>query len=235
MKKLITLYILITMLAVSLCACSVSVSPSDSSSSDSLTSDTSSSSMPASFPNSQSSDNSSQSDLSSSDSSSEISSNSVSEDLFSWNIKFDGKNYTIPCDYKEFKKNGWKLEEGENDTLKANQYTLTAYLKKDDKSVLVQLWNPTTSPVKFSEAKVGSIEVNLKDELDIELPGGFVFDNSVTVDDVKAKYGEPDEKSKGNNYKSIKYKQAIYSRVEFFIYDNSNMSKNNYVEIKNFI
>lgn len=227
MKKLIASCLVIAMLAVSLCACVVKTETASTPSSNS--------SQPESKTSVQSSDVSSQPESSSDVSVATSSTPSSSADLFSWNIKFDGHDYTIPCDYKEFEKNGWKLREGENETLNANTYTLTAYLEKDGKSISIQLWNPSKSPVKYSEAKVGSIEVGLDDKVSIELPGGFVFDESVTVADIKAKYGETDEGTKGDNYETVEYEQDIYSDVRFFIYNDDKMKKYSNVEIQNFI
>lgn len=228
MKKLVALFLVLAMSAVSMCACSLQVNTGSSSQSSSSSELSSSSSQPTETP------------ASSSESSSTSSSNSStttgsSADLFSFTIKFDGNEYTIPCDYSEFADNGWKLRDGEDETLKSKTYTLTAYLKKGDTSTLVQLWNPTDSAKKFSECKVGMIKLAVENGESYELPGGFVFDSSVTVDDIKKMYGEPDSSNKGDDYETLRYKEAVYQDVEFVIYSDEKMTKNNYVEFQNFI
>ena len=156
------------------------------------------------------------------------------EDLFTWKIKLEGKEYTIPCDYSEFKKDGWTLED-EDAKLNSTTYTLIEYISKGDSTLPVQLWNPTDSALKYSECQIGKIDLAVENNVSVELPGGFVFDKNVTADDVIAFYGEPTSEDEGDNYRALYYEYDIYNEVEFFIYDDEDMVDYNNVSIQNLV
>lgn len=155
------------------------------------------------------------------------------EDLFTW-IKLEGKEYTIPCDYSEFKKDGWTLED-EDEKLNSNMYIIGEYISKGDSKLRVQLWNPTDSALKYSECQIGKIEIAVEDNVSVELPGGFVFDKDVTAEDVVEFYGEPTSDHEGDNYRVLYYEYDIYNEVEFFIYDDEDMMDYSSVSIQNLV
>ncbi len=153
----------------------------------------------------------------------------------SWQIAVDGDVYTIPCDLSEFKKNGWELKNSDG-TLKSNQYTLIGQtLKKGDLSISAQLVNMTDNEVAIADCQVGSVKVTLDDNVSAVLPGGIVFDKNLTVEDVKAKYGEPDDITESEKSVTLTYDGGYYMEVEFCFYnEDSGMKEYSYVLVENF-
>lgn len=213
MKKLIALCAVFAMSAALLIGCSINVGTDKNSGASSQVD----SSADSSFSQNSSSENSS----------------AAKADILSGIIKLDGKEYTVPCAYSDFVANGWTSKSAD-ETLKARTYTLVEHLKNGSKELTVQFVNSTDSAHKYSECEIGQLEVGLDSETDIELPGGFVFDSSVTVDDVKAMYGEPSDTTKGDDYEVLRYEDDDYKRVEFFIYTDKEMIKYNSVTYKMF-
>lgn len=228
MKKFIALAIVAAMSAISMCACSINISTDSKSSNTSETSGTSTSST------SQASNLSSSSQNSEAETTSSVSSSeSYRDELLSFTFKMDGAEYTIPCDFSEFAKLGYSFDK--DDELNGNTYTIGVHAKNDDESLNVQMWNPTDSPKKYSECQVGSIEFALEDGHEIILPGDLKFDDTVTADVVKEKYGEPDDTTEGDGYVTLTYEKDIYEEVEFFLYTEEDMIKYNSVNFENFV
>ena len=154
-------------------------------------------------------------------------------DILSFSFKMDGVDYKIPCDFSEFAKLGYSFEE--DSELDGNTYAIGASPEIDGKSLHAQMWNPTDSPKKYSECKVGSIEISLEDKHEVILPGGLKFDETVTAEVVKEKYGEPDSCNEGDGYITLTYEKDTYEDVEFFLYTKENLIHCNSVTFRNFI
>lgn len=157
--------------------------------------------------------------------------------LFTWKIKLDGVDYTLPFDVSELIANGYVIDPAKDEDLNSRTYTIGApNPKKDDKSLSVQYWNPTDSAKKYSECKIGQISVDVQSEHELILPGDFKFDSSTTVQSVLDKYGEPERLNEQEEYTTITYKEDIYSTVEFFIYTkDEKMMKYNSVKLQNLV
>ena len=157
--------------------------------------------------------------------------------LFTWKIKLDGVDYTLPFDVSELIANGYVIDPAKDEDLNSRTYTIGApNPKQDDKSLSVQYWNPTDSAKKYSECKIGQISVDVQSEHELILPGDFKFDSSTTVQSVLDKYGEPERLNEQEEYTTITYKEDIYSTVEFFIYTkDEKMMKYNSVKLQNLV
>ncbi len=128
-------------------------------------------------------------------------------DMFSGALELDGIVYTLPCDLSEFEKNGWHMEKSSQerydsgDPLSPHDTTLYFQLTKNDKksSIMVRIAfvNPDDTAVPLTNCPVGSVRIDVDGSQSTEgayvrFPGGFVIDRSVTVNDFKVKYSQPD-------------------------------------------
>lgn len=148
-------------------------------------------------------------------------------ELYSFQIKIDGVNYTLPATYSDFQQNGWELR-GEDESVGANTKMIGVYLKKDKETINIQPYNPGESEAKISECQIVYLSVDIKDVESIEMPGGFKFDVNTKPEDVKAKYGEPDGEynSEESDRYTYKYEKSTYSTVQFTMYgDNATLDK----------
>ena len=217
MKKIISISMASLMLVLTLCSCSCSVSVGDKTfSTDKDGKETTESAA---------------------ESIEETSSASGQDALFTWKIKLDGVDYTLPFDVSELIANGYEIDPDKDENLNSRTYTIGApNPKKDGKSLSVQHWNPTSEAKKYSECKIGQISVEVQSEHEIILPGNFKFDSSTTVQSILDMYGEPERLNEQEKYTTITYKQDIYSTVEFFIYtQDEKMMKYNSVTLKNLV
>lgn len=159
----------------------------------------------------------------------------ISDDIRSFQISLDGEVYTMPCEISDFEKNGWTLKSADGN-LGANEYTFGPYMEKGEKQIALYMVNLSDSEKKLSECPIGQVKVYAEDQTEVVLPGGLVFDESLTIDDIKAAYGEPDQKSEDDDYTTYTYKgDGWYQSIEFFIYkQGSDMAGRSWVYIKNF-
>lgn len=152
-------------------------------------------------------------------------------DLLTYEIAINGKALTIPFDFSELKEFGYTIKE--DDELEANSFTIGVYPENaDGKSISVQLWNPTDVAKKYSECKVAELIYRPSEDYSLTLPGGLPFDGRATVEDIKAKYGEPKNIREGTGYTVLEY-GVSFTHVEFMIYDDPQMKKNDSVTLQN--
>ena len=96
-------------------------------------------------------------------------------------------------------------------------------------------WNPTDTPMKYSNCKIGQIEIDVKSRYKLILPGGLKYDINTTPQDVLDMYGDPYRLSEQDTYTEITYMQGEFSRVDFYFYtQDEKMKENNYVILQNF-
>ena len=116
----------------------------------------------------------------------------LSEDLSSYEFKIDGVIYNLPADYSVFVSNGWTLsDEDSTQTIVKGLYTTNSSdLTKDDKTLYAQFLNAGAPSNKITDCKVGSI-CAYDDKASMILPEGITI--GLSVNDLKAAYGEPDE------------------------------------------
>lgn len=152
-------------------------------------------------------------------------------DLLSFEIEINGKALTIPFDFAELEEFGYKVVE--DDDLAAQSYTIGVYPENaDGEYISVQLWNSTDDTKKYSECQVGQVTFRPYEKYTLTLPGGLPFDGRATIDDLKAKYGEPKNTREGTGYTVLEY-GVSFKHVEFMIYDDPAMKQNDSVTLQN--
>lgn len=154
--------------------------------------------------------------------------------LLNWKVKIDDVEYTIPCDYKVFKENGWMMSDEDTD-LEFDTYEIGCYLEKNEEKLSINYWNPYTEVKNFSECKIGQVMIYANDGIKFELPKGLVFSESTTAADVINLYGEPSYKDEEETYTVLVYEADIYSSVEFMIYSDPEMVGYSSVTIQNLV
>ena len=156
--------------------------------------------------------------------------------LFTWKINLDGVDYILPFDFSELKANGFRLDKTDDWPLNGRSYSVDAVCPMIRGKFLRSLyWNPTDTPMKYSNCKIGQIEIDVKSRYKLILPGGLKFDINTTPQDVLDMYGDPYRLSEQDTYTEITYMQGEFSRVDFYFYtQDEKMKENNYVILQNF-
>ena len=158
--------------------------------------------------------------------------------LFTWQIKIDGVDYTLPFDYSEIHANGYSFDESRDIELGSRTYALfSPQLHKDDINLNVQFWNPKSEKVaSLADSKIGNIEVNAHTAVDVILPGGLKYDVlTLTLDTLREKYGEPDNINDSDDFSIITYSQSTYSTYKFTIYKSEEKKDYGSLDITNFV
>lgn len=154
-------------------------------------------------------------------------------ELFDFMVKINDVVYTLPFEYSELEENGYYL--GREGELSPETYSKSMEWKNEEGSVIkTQLWNPSNKPKDYSECKIGSVEIQAGENLEVIMPGGFAFDTETTPEKVKEQYGEPESEHVYNDYVTLRYKVELSQTIEFFIYTNENYTKFSSVTVKNF-
>ena len=156
--------------------------------------------------------------------------------LFTWKINLDGVDYILPFDFSELKANGFRLDKTDDWPLNGRSYSVDAVCPMIRGKFLRSLyWNPTDTPMKYSNCKIGQIEIDVKSRYKLILPGGLKYDINTTPQDVLDMYGDPYRLSEQDTYTEITYMQGEFSRVDFYFYtQDEKMKENNYVILQNF-
>ena len=138
--------------------------------------------------------------------------------------------------YRFLKANGFRLDKTDDWPLNGRSYSVDAVCPMIRGKFLRSLyWNPTDTPMKYSNCKIGQIEIDVKSRYKLILPGGLKFDINTTPQDVLDMYGDPYRLSEQDTYTEITYMQGEFSRVDFYFYtQDEKMKENNYVILQNF-
>ncbi len=149
-------------------------------------------------------------------------SNSGRDLLMTYQVEINGNSLTLPFEYSQLKDLGYTLPEDED--LKPNTYTIGSYVKNaDGDSLHVQFWNGSNESKKYSECQVCQIEITLKQNFDVELPGGIKFDKNLTPEQVIEVYGEADYDNDQADYRALTYEDGGFEQVKFMFYKEDNM------------
>lgn len=174
-------------------------------------------------------------------------------ELSSLTFNLDGVTYSLPCDFSEFKKNGWSISEesdyDETETISAFDTPYDVYVieKAGDKfdyvTVSIRFMNTTSENAELKDCKVGGIifttdhsEYNPEQGV-IEFPGGLVINQLLTEDDILNKFEEEIGFFEGSHYADaegnfLKYSEGDYQEREgdyqkvasFLILEDEDMS-----------
>ena len=158
--------------------------------------------------------------------------------LFTWKIKIDGVEYTLPFDYSEAAANGFTFDSSKDMELGSRTYALfSPQLIKGDDHFSVQFWNPTSEKAaSLADCKIGQVSFRAANPIEVVLPGGLVFDETVTVQTILDKYGEPERINEQEDYTSITYKEGVYNTVSFMFYTkDASEARLNEVTLQNLV
>ncbi len=167
--------------------------------------------------------------------------NGLTNSLYSKELIFDGKKYTIPFDYSKIKdkyefelsdygyEEGYKLSSGD-------MITGTIALTNKDMDENVSIWvgfiNDTDSSADLKDTSVNSFRMDMrwaetKKYPELKLPGGITWGS--TSEDIIAEYGEPtDAPVYSEEYGYTVYKYTNPERdyhVELIVYDELGLTE----------
>lgn len=148
----------------------------------------------------------------------------------------DQKTYTLPFEYKDIKETGWSFNPAayglENISIDPGLLlSRSVYLQNDnfDEGVLaVGFTNNKSEKVGIDDAVVWAVEVSSKDAAkapEVVLPGNVKF--GMTIDEIKAIYGEPSEEQRHDDegYTEYRYVENGMKGLHLDFYDDGGFCK----------
>lgn len=162
----------------------------------------------------------------------------LSDDLYSFQLEYDGVVYQLPMAYADLTAQGWELSEYDDpeQMIGSNSYTSVGFVK-GDRSIRADIVNLGINEAALTECLVGGLSVDEGyTDVDftqtvIRLPKGITMGQS-NMDDIKAAYGEPSDTYEGDNYVQATYQMDMYQDVELYVYKDDNTLKQ--VSLRNF-
>ena len=155
----------------------------------------------------------------------------LSEDLYSFQISYDGTVYQFPMSYQSFLELGWVDDnEGKYTTLEPGA-TAGTVCSRNGISVDVEIENPSTETIDFSEGQVSEftfygytmreMENSPYSDIEVILPKNIKVYES-TYEDIIAAYGEPTSELETSSTVSMRYKlEEDYKEVYLFFNKDS--------------
>lgn len=140
----------------------------------------------------------------------------LSDNWMDFQVLLNDELYTLPAPVSAFEENGWTLEnDGDDDTLEPNQYTLSRSLKKGDMQVYVQIINLGIDELPVTKCLVGQISLDdyqAKKGATLTVATGITLGSS--LEEVEAAYGLPGYTYEGSSI-TYRYESGSYDRTEF--------------------
>lgn len=157
-------------------------------------------------------------------------------DVFCFEFSIDNETYKLPFKYADLEQNGWKYKkDGDQDTIKPNQYLIGFRVEKDDLSMNVQPINFTDSEITAKDANIGKVDLDsyyIKPESH-EVKYGTLILGTSTMNDVLAAFGEPSSTYESETHPTVTYKMETYVNVKFG-FDNTKGGILEKIELQNF-
>ena len=139
------------------------------------------------------------------------------EALYNFRFALDGEEYSLPCKYSRFEKNGWLLKNPAENIDGLSNLT-GVYLKKYDSCLKTEIINYKKDPVMCCNGEIHSVSVSIDDFDEINICGSVAVNKSTTPTMLRQNLGEPDEIDDDDEKISLIYKKAEYKKVVFIFY-----------------
>lgn len=152
----------------------------------------------------------------------------LSDDVYSFQVEYDGVLYQLPMTYEELEAQGWTLSKYDDPESKvpSSSYTSVGF-HKGERSIRAEVFNLGINERSLKECLIGGIDIDEGfsdidfDAVQIKLPGGITMGKS-NADDIKAAYGEPSDVYESDLYTKLSYEKDYYQRVELYVHTEDN-------------
>lgn len=162
----------------------------------------------------------------------------LSDDVYSFQVEYDGTLYQFPMPYADFEAQGWTLSKNDDSEamVGTNSYTSIGFIKGEC-SIRADVFNLGINELPIKECLIGGITVDEGftdmdfSAIPVNLPNGISMGVS-NVDDIKAAYGEPSDVYESDLYTKLTYEKDYYQDVELYVYTEGNTLRQ--ISLRNF-
>lgn len=171
--------------------------------------------------------------------------NGLGDDIYSFQVEFDGDILSVPMTYEELTAMGWEASHPEQleQMVEANTYVFGIVFEKGDYRLEADMLNLGINEAPVSECLAAGITIDACDfdndlignqvgSDTLMLPGGIAV-GTADIDAIKAAYGEPSDIYENETYSELTYEKDIYEKVELTVYKETNTLLE--VEVTNFV
>lgn len=150
-------------------------------------------------------------------------------------FELSGATYQLPCAYRQFELNGWKLNEEKSDiklTEDVPAYTrVYIYLTNGAVEFSADLINMSGNARQAQDCNIGGITVRASNNLGLKIAKNITCTS--TKEEVEAAFGTPSSSSNYDDYSSLKYEADTYVKMSFYIYTEK--TTYNEITLQNFV
>lgn len=159
-----------------------------------------------------------------------------------WNniqVSIDGKELSLPCDYKTFleKTNFTQVSDEATETLEKDEYTRIYCEDKNGNEISIQLYNDTETPKTTTDTSLKVVGVSVSSDscsVKIVAPCGFSLGDPWEPNKFASTCGTPDNLYTGSaGYASRSWENPndVFSDIEFTTYDGKTIDE---IDVTNF-
>ena len=154
----------------------------------------------------------------------------LGDDIYSFQLLFDGDLLKAPMSGTDLISMGWQAENPEDlDTMvQSNSYMTGVSFIKGNYKISADMLNLGINEAPAGECLVGGIEVdgsgavyeNIGQKIEpgvVMLPGNIEV-GTATIEDIKAAYGEPSNMYEDDTYTKLTYEKDIYEDITLTVY-----------------
>lgn len=154
----------------------------------------------------------------------------LGDDIYSFQLLFDGDLLKAPMSGADLISMGWQAENPEDlDTMvQSNSYMTGVSFIKGNYKISADMLNLGINEAPAGECLVGGIEVdgsgavyeNIGQKIEpgvVMLPGNIEV-GTATIEDIKAAYGEPSNMYEDDTYTKLTYEKDIYEDITLTVY-----------------
>ena len=137
--------------------------------------------------------------------------------LYRFRFALNEEEYTLPCQYRTFEKNGWVLRNPAEKIAGCSNMT-GVYMKKYHRCLETEIINYSGDSIMCSKGQIHSILASVCDFESINIHGALVFDRTTTPDTLRKMLGDPDEHDEDKDKLALTYIKSEYENVGFVFY-----------------
>ena len=137
--------------------------------------------------------------------------------LYNFSFSLGGEDYSLPCQYSLFERNGWLLK-NPTEKISAGTNMTGIYLKKAKTTLNTEIINYSRSPIMCCKGQIHCISANVSDFDWIDISGAITCDRNTTPKLVRFTLGDPDALEEDDNKITLTYTKAKHEEVKFIFY-----------------
>lgn len=134
--------------------------------------------------------------------------------LYGFRFSLDGEEYSLPCRFDDFEKNGWQLR-NPDEPVRARSNLTGVCMINGSRNMGIETVNYNDYAISCKDGQIHCVCIRPDEFNTIELHGAISFDRTVSQEYIKERFGAPDEFQKHGDNIVLTYRHENYETVKF--------------------